>query len=241
MKKIHLFFSYYYKNKDYYSRLREMLEERGYFDFSIAEVDENQANNEEYIKTLIRPKIKWASVMVVIIGPGTYTRNWVNWEIDFAANYNKRIVAVYLHGQSRSKIPRSLRRLYNEDYPELALVRWNTDSIIYAIRGNNSWDEGDIDSGCFIATAAYGTPLSHEVYLLKKWRDRDLEDTWYGRILIPGYYRISPTIARYISKSNWRKKIVRVFLFPLIKKLQKRYGKVKYDLKVEHLDNRPQR
>ena len=144
MKSKNLFFSYYYKNSDEYDRLIEMLEERGYFDYSNSSLDEeSSAENEDYIKTKIRSKINWSGVIVVLIGPGTYTRKFVNYEIEYARKKDKRIVGVYLRGESQSKLPAELRKAHNEDYNDLALVRWNSDSIVSAIRGTNTWDEGD--------------------------------------------------------------------------------------------------
>ena len=144
MKSKNLFFSYYYKNSTEYDRLIEMLEDRGYFDYSNSSLDEeSKAENEDYIKTKIRSKINWAGTIVVLIGSGTYTRKYVNYEIEYARKKEKRIVGVYLRGKSQSKLPAELRKAHNEDYDDLALVRWNSDSIVNAIRGTNSWDEGD--------------------------------------------------------------------------------------------------
>lgn len=139
-----LFFSYYYKNSTSYDSLITKLDDRGYFGYKNSSLDEDSsAQNEDYIKSKIRPQIDWAGTVVVLIGPGTYTRKYVNYEIKYGAKKGKRIVAIYLYGESSSKIPSELRRLYNEGYSELALVRWNTESIVSAIRGANSWDEGD--------------------------------------------------------------------------------------------------
>jgi len=144
MKSKNLFFSYYYRNSTEYDRLNEMLEDRGYFDYSNSSLDEeSNAENEDYIKTKIRSKINWAGTIVVLIGLGTYTRKYVNYEIEYARKKEKRIVGVYLWGESQSKLPAELRKAHNEDYDDLALVRWNSDSIVDAIRGTNSWDEGD--------------------------------------------------------------------------------------------------
>ena len=121
-----------------------MLEDRGYFDYSNDSLDEeSKAENEDYIKRKIRSKINWAGTIVVLIGPGTYTRKYVNYEIEYARKKDKRIVGVYLRGESQSKLPAELRKAHNEGYNDLALVRWNSDSIVSAIRGTNSWDEGD--------------------------------------------------------------------------------------------------
>ncbi|MFC5469196.1 TIR domain-containing protein [Cohnella suwonensis] len=144
MNSKNLFFSYYFKHKDSYDGIIQLLKNRGYFDFKNGSLDEdNDAKTENQIKNDINAQINWAGTVVVVIGPGTYTRKWVNYEIDYAAEKSKRVVGVYLYGQSSSKVPASLRKLKNEGYKELALVRWNSDSIVSAIRGTNSWDEGD--------------------------------------------------------------------------------------------------
>lgn len=139
-----LFFSYYYRDSASYDSIITMLDNRGYFGYKNSSLnEESSSENEDYIKSKIRPQIDWAGTVVILIGPGTYTRKYVNYEIWYGAKNNKRIVGVYLRGQSSSRIPAELRRLHNEGYSELALVRWNTESIVSAIRGTNSWDEGD--------------------------------------------------------------------------------------------------
>ena len=52
---------------------------------------------------------------------------------------------------------------------------------------------------CFIATAAYGSPLDDKVQILCKFRDTYLLKNILGRIFIKFYYSISPKIAEYIS------------------------------------------
>jgi tetratricopeptide (TPR) repeat protein len=73
-------------------------------------------------------------------------------------------------------------------------------------------------SGCFIATAVYGTPYAKEVVLLKEFRDNWLLNYYFGRIFVKFYYSISPTIANKISKSNILKVITKsTVIIPLIK------------------------
>ena len=142
VREINLFFSYYFRDRDAYDRIVQMLEERGYFVFKNYSIDEeNEAQSEEYIKSLIRPKINRSSVVIILVGQGTYTRRWVNWEIDYAVRKDKRVVAVYLGGHTDAKLPIRLRELYDGGYLELALVKWNTESIVRAIRGENVWQE----------------------------------------------------------------------------------------------------
>ncbi len=71
-------------------------------------------------------------------------------------------------------------------------------------------------SGCFIATAAYGSSIAQEVDILRSWRDESLLNFGFGRILIKAYYKISPRIAKIIKNSDIMKMIVRALLKPLI-------------------------
>jgi hypothetical protein len=70
--------------------------------------------------------------------------------------------------------------------------------------------------GCFIATAAFGTPLADEVKTLYDFRDRFLLTNKLGRIFVRFYYGVSPAIAAYIEKRTWTKKITRLLLKPIV-------------------------
>ena len=56
-----------------------------------------------------------------------------------------------------------------------------------------------VDFRCFIATAAYGTPLHDDIALFRSFRDDVLMPTLPGRLLVSTYYAVSPVIADYIS------------------------------------------
>jgi len=70
--------------------------------------------------------------------------------------------------------------------------------------------------GCFIATAAF-SETSPEVDQLRAYRDNILNQNFTGRILISAYYMISPSFARWIRKSLYRKQVVRSLLQPILK------------------------
>jgi len=70
---------------------------------------------------------------------------------------------------------------------------------------------------CFIATAAYGSPLAPEVDALRTLRDRFLMRTAWGRAFVRAYYFVSPALASVIAKSGALKYWARVaFLRPMI-------------------------
>ena len=79
-------------------------------------------------------------------------------------------------------------------------------------------------SGCFIATAAYGTPFAKEIDVLRNWRDDFLEASYPGRLFIRTYYSLSPPVADNISESDGKRKIVRTALSPIVKVLKDRYS-----------------
>ena len=78
---------------------------------------------------------------------------------------------------------------------------------------------------CFIATAAYGNPMSMELGVLRNWRDNTLNRTSMGRRLVALYYRTSPLCARIISRSETMRKYVRGVLFPIVNTLRRRARK----------------
>lgn len=63
--------------------------------------------------------------------------------------------------------------------------------------------------GCFIATAAYGSPLAHELEVLRAFRDQKMLESRTGKIMVLTYYRVSPPFALFISRKENLKKIVR--------------------------------
>jgi len=80
-------------------------------------------------------------------------------------------------------------------------------------------------AGCFIATATFGTPMAHEVNVLKKFRDGFLLQNRTGEMFIRLYYKSSPPIARAIKGSEMLRRIVRILLVPIVELFNLLYGK----------------
>lgn len=70
--------------------------------------------------------------------------------------------------------------------------------------------------GCFIATAAYGTPLASEVRVLSHFRDQYLLTNPVGQALVRFYYKHSPGAAAFISRHEPLRAITRFYLKPLV-------------------------
>ena len=69
---------------------------------------------------------------------------------------------------------------------------------------------------CFIATAAYGTPMAEEIQILREFRDEYLLTNPLGQALVGLYYRVSPPIAEFIAEHPSLKLIVRTGLLPAL-------------------------
>jgi len=73
-----------------------------------------------------------------------------------------------------------------------------------------------IGGGCFIATAAFGTPMARQVEVLRQFRDRYLLSWEAGRRFVAWYYRNGPVAARYIQDKPMLRAAVRLALYPVI-------------------------
>lgn len=57
--------------------------------------------------------------------------------------------------------------------------------------------------GCYVATAVYGSYDCPEVWVLRRFRDILLMKTWYGRVFVNAYYRISPFLVNKFGNMFW--------------------------------------
>jgi hypothetical protein len=71
-------------------------------------------------------------------------------------------------------------------------------------------------SGCFIATAAFGSYAEPHVKLLREFRDQCLLTNSPGRWFVRTYYRYGPFWADLINIHTWCKPIVRLALMPAV-------------------------
>ncbi len=79
---------------------------------------------------------------------------------------------------------------------------------------------GGGSSGCFIATAAYGSSVDPHVKVLSDFHDKYFATNRQGRALTEFYHRYAPPIADFISRHETARFVVRAALTPAVYAIQ---------------------
>ena len=69
---------------------------------------------------------------------------------------------------------------------------------------------------CFVATAAYGTPLAAEISALRRFRDRHMANNVLGRLFVDAYGVVGPKLADIIRGSEALRAASRFLLAPVV-------------------------
>jgi len=126
-----LFISHSWSYTDSYEKLLYLLDSNPYFrykNYSVPKSDPiHNTNNESQLKLAIKDQMKHASCVVILAGVYSSYSKWINIEIELAKSMNKKIIAIEPWGAQRTSAV-----VKNESN---TTAKWNTDSIIKAIRG----------------------------------------------------------------------------------------------------------
>lgn len=125
-----LFISHAWSYSDDYYRLCNLLNNKSYFswiNYSVPKHDpfETMEGLEKNLRNQIRP----VNAVIVLAGMYANYSNWIEFEVEFSKSINKPIIVIKPWGQER--VPQYLRD------NATAIVGWNTDSIVEAIRNNS--------------------------------------------------------------------------------------------------------
>ena len=129
----HLFISHSWSYSDSYDRLINLLNNRNYFRFNDCSVPRDDpihnAGTDAKLRQAIRNQMAHGSVVLILAGVYATYSKWINIEIDLAKDgfdRSKPIVAIEPWGSERT----SARVKQAAD----RIVKWNTESIVSAIR-----------------------------------------------------------------------------------------------------------
>ena len=138
-------------------------------------------------------------------------------DIGTTASYQDLIEVAWTYDPSGLEKPEKLKMLHFNG------SKW--ENITTSVDTANNIIYGQVTSlspfllslgGCFIATAAYGSPLDSHVDTLRSFRDHYLETNPLGSAFVSLYYKISPPMADFIDKHPSLKPMVRVALIPAV-------------------------
>jgi TPR repeat protein len=85
----------------------------------------------------------------------------------------------------------------------------------------NTTPEGEKlkDSGCYVATAVYGSYDCPQVRVLRRYRDYRLAENVFGRAFIRVYYCLSPAVVKWFGKKLWFNRFWRTVLDRTVERL----------------------
>ena len=130
IKTYNLFISHSWTYSNAYNNLTSMLDEAKYFDYKNYSVPKDDtihnASNSKELYEAIKNQVKYAHVVIILAGVYSSYSKWIDKEIEIAQNMGKPILAVEPWGSEKtsSKVKNAADRI----------VKWNTDSIVNAIR-----------------------------------------------------------------------------------------------------------
>ena len=126
-----LFISHSWTYSDAYEKLLNLLDEKPYFyykDYSVPKDDPvHNAKNDKQLREAIENQMMHASCVLILAGVYATYSKWINIEIELAEEMGKKIIAVEPWGSQKTS------SVVKDSADEI--VKWNTDSIVKAIRG----------------------------------------------------------------------------------------------------------
>ena len=103
-----------------------------------------------------------------------------------------------------------------------AITRRQTDAHVRSKKSSTggSSSTNNVQEGCYIATAVYGSYDAPEVMILRRFRDERLQKTKFGRCFIHTYYAVSPVLAMRLHNTKRINSLIRKCLDRVVNYLQ---------------------
>ncbi|MBL3599766.1 MAG: DUF11 domain-containing protein [gamma proteobacterium endosymbiont of Lamellibrachia anaximandri] len=172
-------------------------------------------NNANDAAAMFDPEPPWLACRVGVISPIEST------EIDLETlapgeTKSARVISIAKLKTSGSNILMSTKYRVESDSSDPDLTNNNYAIVTTILRSGGDGLSNSSGIPCFIATAAYGSPMAAEVGLLREFRDQILLPNALGSSLVDAYYASSPPLAALISEHESLQTITRALLKPVI-------------------------
>lgn len=128
-KNYKIFISHSWAHSNDLQNLQNLLNSRGYFNVEFTEASKDvpiNSTNATYIKARLSAKILSSDIVLALAGIYASHSDWMPWELDTAKNLGLSIIGIIPRGQERISREVSSRSVID--------VKWNTESIVEAIR-----------------------------------------------------------------------------------------------------------
>jgi len=126
-----IFISHSWSYTEDLEALQKLLNNRGYFNVEFLEATKKipiNSENATYVKSVLKSKILKSDIILALAAIYASHSDWMIWELETAKANNIPIVGI---------IPRGQERISSEVYSRSIVdVKWNTESIIEAIRAH---------------------------------------------------------------------------------------------------------
>lgn len=113
-----------------------------------------------------------------------------------------------------------LRSRYNQNHNTLKSISSKLNGVVssYASRSHTTYTSSKQSNGggCYIATMAYGSYEHPQVLVLRKFRDDILLQSPIGKLMVRGYYFVSPKMVRILDGNQFINSLIRKLLDKLI-------------------------
>jgi hypothetical protein len=144
-----------------------------------------------------------SNLSVGMVDTSSLTFTTINWSVDQTVT----VTSLVSSSQTYSIILGPASSDDDVDYDGL------NPTDVTVVNGSNDSGGG---SSCFIATAAYGSPLASHIKVLSRFRDHFLLTNRMGKRFVSFYNTYSPPMADVIEKHDSLKLMVRLGLIPLV-------------------------
>lgn len=124
-----IFISHSWQYTSTLEALRNLINARGYFSATYEESTRDKpinSDDEGYVKRRLAQKIANSDVILALAGVYASHSSWMQWELDKAIELGIPVIGVIPRGQDRISTIVSTRSVVD--------IKWNTESIVSAIR-----------------------------------------------------------------------------------------------------------